>query len=169
MSNELRVNERIRISPVRVVRESDNLGIMTTSQAMSLARAAGLDLVEVAPNGKPPVCRIMDFGKFKYEQSVKERKNKSNQKAKETKQIRLRPVTDVHDLEIKTKAIIEFLKAGHAVQLNMKFQSRENAHKDLGFQIINDIMSNVADYGETKSKPNFMGKFLTCMIGPKKS
>jgi len=161
-----RVNERIRISPVLVISDGENLGIMPTSDAIRIARERGLDLVEVSPNVRPPVCRIIDYGKFKYDKSKKEASQKKSVKG--NKQVRLRPVTDKHDLETKIKQINGFLEEGHGVLLTMKFKAREITHKDIGLKIIEQIISETSESGNVLSKASFQGKMLTCVIGPKK-
>lgn len=163
-----RINEAIRISPVRVIREGENIGVISTAEALKLAREVGLDLVEIVPDSRPPVCRIMDFGKYRYEQSLKQKEQKKNTKESQPKEVWLRPVTQEHDLETKTKAVIKFLEAGHPVVVKIEYKAREISHKELGFKILQSIVKNVADAG-TARKPSMLGKILSCYLEPKKT
>lgn len=167
MSNQqVRINERIRISPVLAINGEENLGIISTDAAMKIARGLGLDLVEVSPNARPPVCRIMDFGKFKYEQKVKT-KNQKKAKAVQIKEVHLRPVTGTHDIEVKTKAIRRFLESKDIVHIKMYFEKREIDHKDLGFSIIDGIIANLKDIGEVRSRPAMQSRTLICVLEPR--
>jgi translation initiation factor IF-3 len=165
-NSDFRTNERIRISPVVVIQDGKTLGTLTTTEALRLAADAGLDLVEISPNERPPVCRIMDYGKYKYEKSVRQKQQKKNSRGVQPKEIRLRPVTQDHDLETKIKAIESFLSDGHPVQLTMKFKAREIAHKELGFTVINAILDKVSVAGKSRVKPILQGKTLTCIVDP---
>lgn len=161
-----RVNERIRFSPVRVIDQNGTqLGEMPTDKARSLAREASLDLVEVAPQARPPVCRIMDYGKFKYEQSLKEKKQRKNGKA-QLKEVRLSPDIAAHDVETKVTQARKHLESGHSVQLKLRYKGRENAHKDLGFEVINRMIEKLSDTGKLSRKPSIEGKVLHCLIDP---
>jgi translation initiation factor IF-3 len=163
-----RVNERIRLSPVLVISETgENLGSMSVANAIALARTQGLDLIEVSPNVRPPVCRIMDFGKFKYDKAVKERQNKKNSKQIEMKEIRFRPVTADHDLEIKIKSARGFLENGHAVLLKLKFEKRELQFKDRGFSLVKKITDSLSDVGIIRTPASLQGKFITCVLNKK--
>jgi len=131
----LRINERIRLSPVRLIGEdNEQVGVIETDKAMAMAKEAGLDLVEVSPNSRPPVCRIMDYGKWKYQQKKKEAKAKAHSKQSELKEVRLRPGTDEHDLQIKMDRAKDFLEEGHKVQFTMMFRGRQMAHAPLSKQ-----------------------------------
>jgi translation initiation factor IF-3 len=161
-----RVNRQIRFSPVMVILNDQNLGTMPTERAFELAQSEGLDLVEIAPHARPPVCKIIDYGKFKYEQSMKEKKAKQS-KAKPMKELVLSPVTADHDLETKANAAKRFLESGHKVQVKVKFRNRENAHKDLGFTMINKVIALLQESGKTTKPPQLDGKFVSCLIEPK--
>lgn len=162
--NNLRINDRIRISPVRVIDESGtNLGVLYTDEAKSLARSKGLDLVEVSPQMRPPVCRIMDYGKFLYEQSKKQKKAKPHSQLKE---LRFRPNIGEHDLETKINQLIKFIKSGDKVQIKVMFVARENAHKDLGFTLVNRMIDRVKDIAKVQNPPRLEGKFLNCTLEP---
>ena len=162
-----RINERIRISPVQVIQDGQNLGSMPTAEALKRAREVGMDLVEISPNSRPPVCRIMDYGKFKYEQSLKLKEQKKNCKNTQPKEVWLRPVTQAHDLETKTKAVIKFLEEGHPVNVKIEFKAREVSHKELGYDILKSIVDAVGEKGSAR-KPSMLGKIINCFIEPKK-
>jgi translation initiation factor IF-3 len=164
-----RVNDKIRFSPVMVVdQDGKNLGSIPLDQAKQKARAVKLDLVEVAPQARPPVCRIMDFGKFRYEQGVKQKKQKGKTKTLELKEIRLSPRIADHDIETKAKAAERFVKAGHKVQLKLEYKRRENAHKDLGFEVMEKILNHLDELVDVQRAPKLDGRFLTCLVEPKK-
>lgn len=165
---EPRVNDRIRISPILVIKEGENLGVMPTEKALKMAREAGLDLVEVVANKRPPVCRIMDYSKFKYEQKLREKQQKKHSKANQMKSIRFRPVTDDHDVEIKLRSIRQFLEDGHQVQLKLEFKGkREFVHRDRGIQVIRGIIERVSEIGTPQFEPRLQGRFIHCILDPK--
>ncbi|MHA1948715.1 MAG: translation initiation factor IF-3 [Candidatus Thorarchaeota archaeon] len=161
-----RVNEKIRFSPIRVVAENgDQLGEMPTVHAKTLALDAGLDLVEVAPNARPPVCRIMDYSKFKYDQSLKDKKQRKSKKA-QLKEVRLSPDIASHDVDTKTAQAKKHLEAGHPVQLKLRYKGRENAHKDLGFDVVNRMVENLAEVSKVSREPKIEGRVLHCLLEP---
>ncbi|MDZ4687394.1 MAG: translation initiation factor IF-3 [Planctomycetaceae bacterium] len=163
-----RINDQIRLTPVRVVdHEGKMLGVIPTSEAMQKAYEAGLDLVEVAPNERPPVCRIMDYGKFKYEQK---RKHSSNAKTHQVqlKEIRLRPKTGEHDIEFKIKQAREFLTHKDKVKLNVIFRGRENAHHDRGREMLAQIIEKLLDCSKVEKQPGLEGgRNMTAVLTPK--
>lgn len=162
-----RVNYNIRISPVRVFRNNECLGIMSTEEARQIAFNDGLDLVEIAPTARPPVCHIMDFGKFKYEQKIKdkEKAKKQREQAVSLKEIRLSPSIGMHDLEIKIKQAKEFLEDNKKVQLNMKFSYREmQTSKDIGFESINHFIENLKEISSVEFGPKFEGSKLIARL-----
>jgi translation initiation factor IF-3 len=162
-----RVNNQIRSTQVTLIDQNgNNLGTMTADKARYLSRQEELDLVEVAPMAKPPVCRIMDYGKFKYEQSIKEKKTKP--KKTQLKEIRLRPVIGENDLNTRIKALERFIEEGDKVQIQVKFSGRENEHKDLGFKLIERIVTAVSEIAVLKTPPVLTGKHITCVLTPKK-
>ena len=164
------MNEQIRISPVRVIDENgEQLGVLTTSEAIARARGVGLDLVEVAPQERPPVCKIMDYGKFKYNLKRKQRLQQKQSHEIQIKEVRLRPKTDTHDREIKFKSAEKFLEEGDKVQFTMIFRGRENAHRDNGEQIFREILVRFAEHGKVEQAPKFFGKRLTMVLAPMKS
>ena len=162
-----RVNDQIRCPVVMVIQEGQNLGTFATDEAKKIAREAGLDLVEISPQSKPPVCRIMDFGKFKYEQGIKDKEKKKNQKQNLDKEIRLSPLIGENDLLIKVNHAREFLEKGMRVKFSLQYKGRLIVHKDLGTKVIEKIIKTLADVGTT-STPRFEGKYLNCVIEPKK-
>jgi len=163
----LRINEFIRISPVRLIDDNDEqVGVIELEEARRMAREAGLDLVEVSPNTSPPVCRIMDYGKWKYQQKKKEQKARSHATKSELKGIRLRPKIDSHDLGIKLEKAREFLLDTNKVQFTMLFRGREMAHQDLGLRAMRDICDKLADVSKVESPPRIMGRRMTMLLAP---
>ena len=166
MERQQRVNEQIRIPQVRVIAEDgEQLGIISTDDALRRAREVGLDLVEVAPTERPPVCRIMDFGKFKYQQ--KKRKEKSHAHQVKNKEIRLRPKTGAHDLEFKINHAREFLTAKDKVIVTVAFKGRENAHPDEGFKLVNTFVKQLEDISKVESGPSMQGKRIILVLSPR--
>ena len=169
ISKPVRVNERIRIREVRLIdEEGQQLGIIPTFQALQIARERGLDLVEVAPNAMPPVCRIMDWGKERYEQSRKERESRRNSKAITIKEIRLRPKTDDHDLDTKTRRAKEFLGEGDKVKLTVLFRGRENVHPEVGRALLDKMLEQLGPHAIIESVPRLEGRNMSAMLAPKK-
>jgi translation initiation factor IF-3 len=162
----VRINYQIRISPVRVIRDDEQLGIIPTKKALQLAQNAGLDLVEVAPQARPPVCKIMDFGKYKYEQSVRDKNRKQSAKKNELKELRLGCKIAEHDIETKTNAARKFLSQGKTVQLNLFYKNRELAHKDEGFRVIEKMIEDLKEVGKVALKPKLQGHKLSCRLEP---
>lgn len=166
-SKRLRVNETIRSPEVFLVDENnEKVGIIDSNTARNRALDAGLDLVEVAPNADPPVCRIMDYGKWKYQQRKKEQKAKSHSKQSELKEVRLRPKIDEHDLLIKINKALQFLNEGHKVQFTMLFRGREMAHRELGMDVMQDVIARLAEAGKVETPPRMMGRRMTMMLSP---
>jgi translation initiation factor IF-3 len=161
-----RVNEQIRISPVRLIGiNGDQLGVVPTSQALEMAREAQQDLVEVAPNERPPVCRIMDYGKFRYQQSRKGTKTKPHQQ--KLKEIRVRPKTGEHDIEVKVNQARKFLEHKDKVLLNVLFRGRELQHIEEGQRIIRGMLEKLTDLAKIEKPPSMEGKRMTAMLAPK--
>jgi translation initiation factor IF-3 len=166
----LRVNGGIKAETVRLIDESDNqVGVISRDDALGRARDVGLDLVEVAPNSDPPVCRIMDFGKWTYEQ--KRRTRESHKKAQKhvatLKEIRLRPETDKHDLEIKLKHAREFLEKGHKVQFTVFFKGRQMLHKEHGYDLLSQITTTLEELAKVERPSMMSGRRMTMMLVPK--
>ena len=168
----IRVNFNIKVPNVRVVQEDGTqLGIMATDAARKLAMEQGVDLVEIVPNANPPVCKLTNFDKFRYEQKQKEKEAKKIQKEKqvETKEIRLRPCTQANDIEVKGNAIIRFLGEGKKVSLNLEYKKRELSHRDEGFKIINSVLGHVKEHAVIEFGPKMEGNRLVCRLAPKKA
>ena len=167
MGKSLRCNDQIRVTPIRLIDENDDqIGIVELDDAKRRAREAELDLVEVAPNSKPPVCRIMDYGKWKYHQRKKESKAKSHAKKSDLKGVRLRPKIDDHDLSIKVARAREFLVDGDKVQFTMLFRGREMAHRNLAMKSMDGIRDMLADVSKVESVPRMMGRRMTMLLVP---
>ena len=161
------MNERIRIREVRLIDEEGNqVGIIPTREALDMARERGLDLVEVAPNAIPPVCRLMDYGKFRYEQSRKERESRRNQHVVELKEVRIRPKIDDHDLETKGRQAAKFLDAGDKVKLTVTFRGREMAHPDIGKGLLDQLADMLRTHGSIEQTPRLEGRAMTMMLNP---
>lgn len=165
--DRLRINSRIRAREVRVIDENGaQVGIITVRDALQMAEERGLDLVEVAPNAVPPVCRIMDYGKYRYEQTKKEREARKNQKQVELKQIRLEPKTDDHDIEVKTNQARRFLIDGDKVKFNVRFRGREIFHPDIGREMLERIAESLRDISVIEQRPLMEGRVLSLTLAP---
>jgi translation initiation factor IF-3 len=146
--------------------EGENVGVVTPVRAMKLAEDAGLDLVEISPNANPPVCKIMDFGKYKYEQQKRESEARKKQKIIEVKEIKFRPGTDTHDYEVKMRNVYKFLENGDKVKITLRFRGREMAHLNLGRELLERIGDDVQEHGKVENMPKMEGRQMTMMIGP---
>ncbi|MFN3293885.1 MAG: translation initiation factor IF-3 [Gemmobacter sp.] len=163
-----RVNDRIRAPEIRLIgANGENIGVVTPSRALMLAEEAGLDLVEISPNAEPPVCKIMDFGKFKYEQQKREAEARKKQKIIEIKEIKFRPGTDDHDYDVKMRSVLKFLGEGDKVKITLRFRGREMAHQQLGMDLLNRVAADVAEVGKIESMPKLEGRQMVMMIAPK--
>ena len=164
--SNLRCNEQIRISPIRLIDDSGEMrGVVSTDEAMRMAREAGVDLVEVSPNERPPVCKLMDYGKHKYMQS---KKLKQKHHERKTKEVRLRPKTDPHDREIKMKHALQFLEEGDRVQFTMMFRGRERFHADTAQEAFNEIVKGLGDLVKVERPPRIFGRRMTMVLAPSK-
>jgi translation initiation factor IF-3 len=162
-----RINERIGVREVRVVGDDgQQLGVLPTRDALAKARELGLDLVEVSPNSRPPVCRIMDFGKYKYEQSKKAKQSRKRQHQVVLKEIKLRPKIEKHDYEFKKKHIVEFLDHGDKVKITLQFRGREMAHADLGRKLLDQLTEELKDVAKVESAPRQEGRMMIMMLAP---
>ncbi len=161
-----RINDQIRVTPIRVIdAEGNQLGVLDTEEAMQAAREVGLDLVEVAPNERPPVCRIMDYGKFKYQQ--KKRQHKSHSHHTKIKEIRVRPKTGVHDITVKVNKAREFLEHKDKVIVTVMFRGREMAHIEEGRRVINGVIAQLEDIAKLEAPPVQHGRRMSCTLAPK--
>ena len=161
------MNNQIRVPSIRVVDNDGNqLGILPTYEALQKARQAGLDLVEVAPTAQPPVCRIMDFGKYKFELAKKDKEARKNQATQRIKEVKFHTSVDDHDYQFKVRHIREFLSEGHRVKVSLIFRGREQAHTDLGHQLMRRIMKDVEDMARMERSPEQIGRFINMMVSP---
>ena len=162
-----RVNDRIDSSEIRLIgAEGENVGVVTPARGQELADQVGLDLVEISPNASPPVCKIMDFGKYKYEQQKRESEARKKQKIIEIKEIKFRPGTDIHDYEVKMRSVYKFLENGDKVKITMRFRGREMAHQNLGRELLERVADDVKELGKVENMPKMEGRQMTMMIGP---
>ncbi len=162
-----RINDRIRCPEVRLIgAEGENVGVVTPEKALDLAEQAGLDLVEISPNAKPPVCKIMDYGKYKYETQKKEAEARKKQKVIEVKEVKFRPGTDTHDYDVKMRNVLKFLDNGDKVKVTLRFRGREMAHQDLGRELLQRISEDVKENGKVENMPKMEGRQMVMMIGP---
>ena len=162
-----RSNNRINSPEVQVIGSTgENLGIINTNKAISMAKEEGLDLIEIAPNAKPPVCKIIDMGKYKYDAQKKANKAKKKQKKIELKEIKLRPVTETHDYNFKLKNAQKFLSKGNKVNFTIRFKGRELQHSDLGYNLMNKIQEDIKLVGKVEMNPKFDGKQMIMVIQP---
>ena len=163
-----RINERIRAPEIRLIgAEGENVGVVTPGRALAMAVELGLDLVEISPNADPPVCKIMDFGKFKYEQQKKEAEARKKQKIIEIKEIKFRPGTDTHDYDVKMRSVKKFLGEGDKVKVTLRFRGREMAHQELGLDLLKRVAADVEDIAKIENMPKLEGRQMVMMIGPK--
>ena len=165
---EPRINERIRIPQVRVVGDDgEQIGIMVTRDALALAQSKGLDLVEVAPTARPPVCKIMDYGKFKYETNRAAKAAKKKQHQMQLKEVKMRPKIEDHDYDFKLKHAREFLEDRDKVKFTVTFRGREMAHQELGYRIIDSILKDLADVALVESPARSEGRTISMVLSPK--
>ncbi len=162
-----RINGKIRAKEVRVVGdEGKQLGVMQLGDALTAARQAGVDLVEIAPNAVPPVCRLVDYGKYKYEQNKKEKESKKHQAANVVKEVQLTPRIDPHDLSIKVAHAVDFMCEDMKVKVALKFKGREMAHKEFGFEVIKKFIEDTKPWGHPDNDPRLNGRTIVLMMSP---
>jgi translation initiation factor IF-3 len=169
ISTELRINDRIRVTEVRLVGPSgETVGIVPTADALRLAQEADLDLVEIAPMARPPVCKLMDYGKFKYENAQKAREARRNQTNVIIKEMKLRPKIDAHDYETKKGHVVRFLNAGDKVKITIMFRGREQHRPELGYRLLQRLAEDVTELGFVESSPKQDGRNMVMVLGPHK-
>jgi translation initiation factor IF-3 len=162
-----RMNYEITAPQIRVIDdEGGMIGVMTPKEAIQIAQGRGLDLIEIAPTATPPTCKIMDYGKYKYEQKKKSQQSKKNQVTIDIKEIQLRPRTEAHDLETKLKHAKRFLEDGDKVKFNLRFKGREMAHQDLGKELLEKVVESLKGVGVVETAPKLEGKQIFCMMQP---
>ncbi|WP_132995982.1 translation initiation factor IF-3 [Sporanaerobacter acetigenes] len=165
---ELQINEEIRDKEVRLIDvDGSQLGVVSSKKALDIADERKLDLVKVAPNAKPPVCRIMDYGKYKYELAKKEKEAKKNQKVINVKEVRLTPSIESHDLNVKAKRAIEFLQSGDKVKVSVRFRGRELGHTDIGREVLLEFADIASEVGVIEKEPKLEGKNMVMYLVPK--
>ncbi|MDR0464629.1 MAG: translation initiation factor IF-3 [Treponema sp.] len=164
---DLRINEQIRSREVRLIREDGDKGIISVSEALEIAKEAGLDLVEVAPQAVPPVVKILNYGKFRFENEKRLRDSKKKQKLLKLKEIRMQPKIDDHDLDFKSKHIKDFLADGNKVKVTIRFRGRELAHTELGFDVMKDVLSRIEGEYAMDKPPAMEGRFMSMVLSPK--
>ena len=163
------MNERIRAPEIRLIgAEGENIGIVSPARGLALAEEAGLDLVEISPNANPPVCKIMDYGRFKYEQQKRESEARKKQKTIDLKEVKFRPNTDKHDYDVKMRNVRRFLENGDKVKVTMRFRGREMAHQQLGRDLLERVASDIEEIGKVESMPKMEGRQMIMMIAPVK-
>ncbi len=164
---EPRVNHDIRATEILLIDEENaKRGVISTKEAIAMAEAAELDLVEVAPQATPPVCRIMDYGKYRFQQQKRDKDARKKQKNQVVKEIKMRPKIDQHDYDFKVKAVKTFLSAGHRVKVSIFFRGREMAFLDRGREVLNKVVAAVADFGKIEMEPRMEGAYMRIMIAP---
>ena len=163
-----RVNEDIAVLRVRLVDERGNMvGVVGRNEALVMASDVGLDLVEVAPNADPPVCKILDFGKYKYEEQKKKNEARKKQKIIEVKEIKLRPSIDVHDYDVKMRSMVKFIEEGDKVKVTMRFRGRELAHQELGMDVLVRVRDDLDEIAKVEQMPRMEGRQMTMVVSPK--
>ena len=161
------MNERIDAREIRLIgAEGENVGVVTPQRGMAMAEDAGLDLVEISPNANPPVCKIMDFGKYKYETQKRESEARKKQKIIEVKEVKFRPNTDTHDYEVKMRNVFRFLENGDKVKVTLRFRGREMAHQELGRDLLERVAADTEEVGKVENMPKMEGRQMIMMIGP---
>ena len=165
---ELMINEQIRDKEIRLIDENgEQLGIVSSREAQKIADERKLDLVKIAPTAKPPVCRIMDYGKYKFDQAKNEKEARKKQKTVDVKELRLSPSIDTHDVQVKVKKANEFLKDGDKVKISIRFRGREIGHSKVGMQIMEDFAKATEEFGTVDKQPKMEGKSLVMFLAPK--
>jgi translation initiation factor IF-3 len=161
------VNRQIRAPQIRLIdHEGENVGVVSPAEALEMAAEVGLDVVEVSPNASPPVCKIMDFGKYKYEQQKKAAEAKKKQKVTEIKEVKFRPNIDTHDYDVKMRSVTKFLGEGDKVKVTLRFRGREMAHQELGRDLLERVAEDIEDLGKIESMPKMEGRQMTMVIAP---
>ena len=163
-----RINEEIRAREVQLIdQHGGNKGVVETSVAIELATEAGLDLVEISPNATPPVCKILDYGKYKYQAQKKAAEARKKQKVVEVKEIKLRPMIDDHDYDVKMRAMRRFFEEGDKVKVTLRFRGRELAHQELGYQLLNRVKDDVSKFAKVEQDARFEGRQVVMVLAPR--
>lgn len=163
----MRINRQIRAPKVRLIsKDGEQLGVYTVPDALKKAQEAELDLVEIAPNASPPVCKIIDYGKYRYSIAKKEKESKKAQHQIKVKEVKLKPNTDQHDFEVKARNARKFLEKGNKVKITLMFRGREMAHPEIGIKMVEKMCETLEDLGTRESEPKRMGRFITTVVSP---
>lgn len=163
------MNGLIRVPKIRLIdHDGENVGVVSPEEAIEMAEEVGLDLVEISPNADPPVCKIMDFGKFKYEQQKKAAEARKKQKIIEIKEVKFRPNIDSHDYDVKMRSVHKFLGEGDKVKVTLRFRGREMAHQELGRDLLERVAVDIEELGKIESMPKMEGRQMTMIIAPSK-
>ncbi|MDR1933738.1 MAG: translation initiation factor IF-3 [Spirochaetales bacterium] len=167
-SKELRINDQIRVREVRLIdAEGKQMGVVAIAEALAMGQEAGLDLVEIAPQAVPPVCKILDYGKYRFELEKKNRESKKKQKLIKMKEIRMQPKIEEHDLQFKSKHVKEFLDEGNKVKVTIRFRGRELAHTERGKVVLEKVLALLDDSFVLEKEPAMEGRFMSMVVGPK--
>ena len=165
---DMMIIEEIRDREIRLIGpEGEQLGIMSARQALDIAEEKELDLVKIAPTAKPPVCKLMDYGKYRFEQSKREKEARKNQKVISVKEVRLSPTIEEHDMQVRVRDCVKFLQNGDRVKVSIRFRGRMITHSDVGLQVMNEFFARVKDYAVQDRKPSTEGRTMTMMLSPK--
>jgi translation initiation factor IF-3 len=164
---DLRTNHHIRVREVRLIEENEEQRVLPTYQALEMARERGLDLVEVAPQAQPPVVKIMDYGKFKFENEKRIRESKKKQKQLKLKEIRMQPKIDDHDLDFKSKHVQEFLNEGNKVKVTVRFKGRELAHTEFGYEVLKSVLARLNEEYVVDKQPAMEGRYMSMTLSPR--
>ena len=163
-----RINEEIRNREVQLIDSNgDNKGVVDTQTALGMAEAAGLDLVEISPNSNPPVCKILDFGKYKFQEQKKKNEARKRQKVVEIKEIKLRPMIDDHDYDVKMRSMKRFFEEGDKVKITLRFRGREMAHQELGYKLLDRVKTDTGSFAKIESEPRFEGRQMVMLLAPR--
>ena len=163
-----RINEEIRVREIQLIDSTgDNKGVVDIQTARSMAEAAGLDLVEIAPNSSPPVCKILDYGKYKYQAQKKAAEARKRQHVVEIKEIKLRPMIDDHDYDVKMRAMKRFFDEGDKVKITLRFRGREMAHQELGYQLLNRVKDDIGPMAKVEQDAKFEGRQMVMVLAPR--
>ncbi|MBO6288752.1 MAG: translation initiation factor IF-3 [Alphaproteobacteria bacterium] len=167
--DEVCINENITAKQVRLIdANNENRGIVSIKEALAIAEEEGLDLIEISPQANPPVCKVLDFGKFRYEQQKRKAEAKKNQKVVEIKELKLRPMIDTHDYEVKVKQATKFLEQGNKVKFTMRFKGRELSANDMGKQVLTKLMEDLENVSKVDSEMKLDGRQMTMILAPQK-
>ncbi|MEE4376886.1 MAG: translation initiation factor IF-3 [Candidatus Competibacteraceae bacterium] len=168
-TNKIRLNEEITVREVRLIdQEGEQVGVVSLAEALRSAEEAELDLVEISPTASPPVCRIMDYGKFRFEQNKKQQEARKKQKQIQVKEVKFRPGTEEGDYQVKLRNLVRFLSDGDKTKVTLRFRGREMAHQDLGFKLLKRVEADLLDYGTVEQYPKMEGRQMVMVVAPLK-